>query len=146
MWSAFGTSKYAEGDMSMKKLASVSLLAMALLLVAVVPSHARSGFHRGGSVRARVFVGVGPGWWGPGYWGPGYWGPPYGYYPPPYYVTPPPVVIQQPPVYVEQPAPPAPAQPAPPTAYWYYCSSAGAYYPSVGTCPEPWVKVAPRPQ
>ena len=29
-------------------------------------------------------------------------------------------------------------------SYWYYCSSARAYYPTVPTCPEPWVKVPPR--
>src|SRR5262245_2739238 len=23
--------------------------------------------------------------------------------------------------------------------YWYYCPSYGAYYPNVGSCPEPWV-------
>jgi Protein of unknown function (DUF3300) len=34
----------------------------------------------------------------------------------------------------------------PAQAYWYYCSSARAYYPTVPTCPEPWVKVPPRPQ
>jgi len=28
-----------------------------------------------------------------------------------------------------------------PTDYWYYCPSAGTYYPYVGTCPEPWVPV-----
>jgi hypothetical protein len=33
-----------------------------------------------------------------------------------------------------------------PQSYWYYCSSAHAYYPAVPTCPEPWVKVPPRPQ
>jgi hypothetical protein len=26
-------------------------------------------------------------------------------------------------------------------AYWYYCPSYGAYYPSVPTCPEAWVPV-----
>jgi len=31
-------------------------------------------------------------------------------------------------------------------SYWYYCSSARAYYPTVPTCPEPWVKVPPRAQ
>mgnify|MGYP003694325897 CR=1 FL=1 len=31
-----------------------------------------------------------------------------------------------------------------PESYWYYCSSAGAYYPTVPTCPEPWIKVPPR--
>lgn len=129
----------------MKKLASASLLAVALLLVAAAPSHARPGFHHRHVVpaRAHVFIGFG---------GPVWWGPPYWYYPPPYYVySPPAVIIQQPPVYVQQPpvyvVPPAPpAQAAPPEAYWYYCSSAGAYYPNVQSCPEPWVKVAPRPQ
>jgi hypothetical protein len=45
--------------------------------------------------------------------------------------APPPVA--EPPEYIERP----------PAAYWYYCPSAGAYYPSVPTCPEPWVLVAP---
>jgi hypothetical protein len=27
---------------------------------------------------------------------------------------------------------------------WYYCPVAGAYYPYVRTCPEPWVPVVPR--
>ncbi len=44
------------------------------------------------------------------------------------------------PLYV-YPPPPAYAQPP---AYWYYCPSAGAYYPDVQTCPEGWVTVAPR--
>jgi len=26
-------------------------------------------------------------------------------------------------------------------AYWYYCPSYGAYYPSVASCPEAWVPV-----
>jgi len=30
---------------------------------------------------------------------------------------------------------------APYPDYWYYCQSAGAYYPYVGTCPEGWVPV-----
>jgi hypothetical protein len=34
----------------------------------------------------------------------------------------------------------------PAQSYWYYCSSAGAYYPTVPTCPEPWTKVPPRTQ
>ena len=28
-----------------------------------------------------------------------------------------------------------------PPAYWYYCPSYGAYYPTVPTCPEPWLPV-----
>src|SRR5439155_607904 len=38
--------------------------------------------------------------------------------------------------------PPAHVQPPQP-GYWYYCPSAGAYYPAVGSCPEPWVPVPP---
>jgi hypothetical protein len=26
-------------------------------------------------------------------------------------------------------------------SYWYYCTSYGAYYPSVTSCPEAWVTV-----
>jgi hypothetical protein len=39
----------------------------------------------------------------------------------------------------------AKAQP-PSQPYWYYCSSARAYYPTAPTCPEPWIKVPPRAQ
>ena len=37
------------------------------------------------------------------------------------------------------------AYPAPVYAstWYYYCPSAGAYYPQVTYCPEPWVAVAP---
>ena len=42
------------------------------------------------------------------------------------------------PVYV---APPVYTAPAPYDAYWYYCPSAGGYYPYVSSCPEPWVPV-----
>ena len=115
----------------MRKSAAVWLVALALLLVAAVPSHAWPG-HPG--VRARVFIGVGPLWWGPPFW----------YYPPPSYAYPsPPVVIQQPPpVYVQ----PEPAPAAPPQSYWYYCPGTQAYYPQVQTCAEAWVKVPARPQ
>jgi|SRR5262245_34211307 len=34
----------------------------------------------------------------------------------------------------------------PSQSYWYYCPSAGAYYPTVPTCPQPWIKVPPRGQ
>ena len=54
--------------------------------------------------------------------------------PPPYYYYPPQVVVQPAPVIVEQL----------PQSYWYYCPSAEAYYPSVPTCPEAWIKVPPR--
>ena len=120
----------------MKKLASACLLAMALLLVVAAPSDARPGHHFHSPARVVVGLGFGPVWWGPPYW----------YYPPPYYYYgPPTVVIQQPPTYVQQPAPPVAPAP-PPQSYWYYCQSAGAYYPNVQSCPEAWLQVAPRPQ
>jgi hypothetical protein len=125
----------------MRKVASASLLAVALLLIFAAPTLAGGGhrhWHGGGS---RVFIGVGPRFWYGGY-------PyPYYYYPYPYYYTPPPVVIHDPPVYVQQPgqAQTAPsATTAPVEGFWYYCPSASEYYPSVSSCPEAWVKVPPR--
>jgi hypothetical protein len=111
------------GENFMSRVLGVCLLAIALLLVAATPSLA---WHHG-----RVFIDVGPFWWGP-------YPPPY-----PYYVyPPPPVIVTQPPVYIQQQPSPAP----PPQGYWYYCPSARAYYPTVPTCPEAWVKVPPRPE
>lgn len=68
-------------------------------------------FHGHPHFRGRGFIGVAPFYWGPGY-----------VYPP---------VVEAPPVYTQ------------PTTggYWYYCQSAGAYYPTVPSCPEPWVPV-----
>jgi hypothetical protein len=119
-----------------RTIAALLVLVWALAVVAV-PAEADSRRHFHG-VRTRVFVGVGPTFW----WGPG----PYWYYPPPYYVySPPPVVVQEPPVYIQQvPPPPPPPPPPAPQAYWYYCPSARGYYPSVPSCPEPWVPVPPR--
>jgi hypothetical protein len=37
--------------------------------------------------------------------------------------------------------PPAYAYTPPPPPYWFYCPGAGAYYPYVSSCPEPWVQV-----
>ena len=129
----------------MKKLAVISMVAVVLLLATAAPSLAwRGGHWHGGGTRVFVGVGVGPVWGGP------FWGYPYYYYPPPFYsYGPPTVVMQQPPTWIQQdvqvaPAP-APPQSAPaPQAFWYYCSSSKAYYPSVQTCAEPWVKVPPR--
>jgi hypothetical protein len=47
----------------------------------------------------------------------------------PVYVAPP--VVEEPPVYVQPPV----------SGYWYYCPSAGGYYPYVASCPVPWVPV-----
>ena len=105
------------------------------------------GHHGGTQVSIGISAPYWPYWWGPGaaWWGGAYWypgsvwygGPPW---PPPGVVVPPPgpvYVERPPPVYVERP-PPAPK------AWWYYCPSAEDYYPNVPSCPQPWVKVAPR--
>ena len=104
----------------------------------------RGGFHHGGGFRggARVGVFIGaPLFWPSYYYGSQYYyGYPY-YYGAPYYY--PPVAAAAPPVYVEQAqARPAPAQPQ---GFWYYCASAGAYYPYVKQCAENWQQVAPQP-
>ena len=123
----------------MRRLASASLLAVALLLIFAAPSLAWDGHRHGGP---RVFVSVGPRFW---------WGPypyPYYYYPYPYYYTPPPVVVQDPPVYdQQQQVSPSVVPPAPSGAqesFWYYCPSSRDYYPQVPSCPEAWIKVPPR--
>ncbi len=87
--------------------------------------HGRGGWNGGWRGRGGYGGGFGIG----AYFGPG-WGYPYGvdpyaysgYYPYPY------------------PYPPAVAPAGPPQGSQYYCQSAGAYYPSVQTCPEPWVQ------
>jgi hypothetical protein len=98
-----------------------------------------------------VYFDVSPLWWPPLY-APGWYAPYYPYprpypYPYPYYggwydAYPPPSIVEEPRVYVEKPQPPPP----PTEGYWYYCTSSRAYYPSVQTCPEAWVKVPPRPE
>jgi hypothetical protein len=76
-------------------------------------------------------------------------------YAPPVYAAPPSAAAPAyaPPVYAAPSAPapaygpPAYAAPPPPRpapAYWYYCQSAGRYYPYVNACPVGWVTVAPR--
>ena len=57
---------------------------------------------------------------------------------------PPPPPAPAPPVPAAPSASSAPAAAPPATAYWYYCPDAKAYYPSVSTCPEAWVKVPAR--
>jgi hypothetical protein len=134
----------------MRKVMSAALVGVAVLLALAGPSDAGGRRHWHGGTR--VFVGVGPAFYYGGYYP--YWYRPY-YYPyyhpyyyPPYVYTPP-VVVQDPPVYVQQPQAqqPAPAatEPGPPPAgFWYYCASAGEYYPRVASCAEAWIKVPPR--
>lgn len=114
-----------------RAVAALLLIALAALMSGPLVAEART----------RVFVGVGPIWWDP-FWLFPYapYGAPYWVYPPPYYVyAPPPVVVEEPPVYIQREAPLAPG-------YWYYCPSPNAqgYYPTVPSCPEPWIQVPPR--
>jgi len=113
----------SEGDV--RKIAAVSLLVVLLVATFAAPVLA---WNRGGGFHGHGVVVIGPGCcWGPAWW----------YYtPPPYYVDAPPPVVQEPPVYVERPAPPE--------SFWYYCPSTKAYYPSVPSCSEAWIKVPPR--
>ena len=139
----------------MRRAAWIGVLVVALLSITATPSlawrrawsgggHSHGGSH-GGHVHGRVVVGVSP-WWGWGwgypypYWG-GYYGPPYAYYPPPYPYA---VGVPEQPTYAQAAPEPAPAAPEQPKAYWYYCASAGAYYPTAPNCPEVWIKVPPR--
>jgi hypothetical protein len=65
---------------------------------------------------AKAFIGVAPLF----LWSPGY-----------IYTYTPPLVAPEP-VYIQ------------PSGYWYYCSSARAYYPYVTACAEPWILVPAR--
>jgi hypothetical protein len=142
----------------MRKIAIALLLVAAVLMLTVGPSLAGSrggggrggggnkgghggghkgGHHHGGHKghhHAHSTVVFGFGGWG---WGYPYWYPPYYPYYPYYYPPSPP---QEPPVYIEQ----STQATQPPSSYWYYCQSASAYYPSTPSCPEAWIKVAPR--
>lgn len=97
--------------------------------------------HHGSHGHRSVIIGVGP-WWGPGWWGG--W-PYYGYYPYypyyPYSYTPQ-ATVAEPTTYSQREL----EIQSPPQAYWYYCESAGGYYPTVQNCPESWLRVAPRDQ
>ena len=109
-------------DSAMKIARSITLLLLASCLAG------QSAWAHG--PRARVGVYVGP------VWSPFWYPAPWPYYPPPVIVMPP----APPPVYVEQ------ARPAPEAAeYWYYCRSAGGYYPAVSVCPQGWLPVLPEP-
>jgi hypothetical protein len=84
--------------------------------------------------RARVGVFIGPAWYTP-FYAPYHYAPYYAPYYPPYYYAP---VVTAPPTYIEQ-------APAIVPGYWYYCSAAQGYYPTVSECPAGWQRVAPEP-
>jgi hypothetical protein len=80
-------------------------------------------------------------WWIVG----GFWYPylvPQYPYPDPYVPYSPPVVIESRPV---EPDPSTLLPAEPPAPMWYYCESAGAYYPYVSTCAEGWRSVPANP-
>jgi hypothetical protein len=87
----------------------------------------RHGSHGGHKHHHGSFF-IGAGFYAPWY---SWWYSPY-WYPLPYY----PLAV---PVQLEQYATPLES------GYWYYCHSAGAYYPGVAECPEGWAQVAPAP-
>ena len=137
----------------MRKVTSVWILTLALLLVVVTPSSGQPRRRPSprGRPPGRVIVNVGPYWGRPRPW-PYVW-----YAPPPVIVQPTPIFVQQqpqvivqqpPPVIVQQPpsaAPPQGSPAAPPQEFWYFCQSVRGYYPTVPDCPEPWIKVPARP-
>ncbi|HVM98367.1 MAG TPA: hypothetical protein VMT89_18380 [Candidatus Acidoferrales bacterium] len=89
-----------------------------------------------------VYIG-GPWWWGGPYYAYpyGYYGYPYAY-PYPYYGPYPSAADPGPTMYVQRPVT---SEDAPPDAFWYYCPSSKAYYPTVSQCREEWIKVPPVP-
>jgi hypothetical protein len=106
-----------------RKLASIALAALAIVLAVYAPGQARGGGGHGFGGGHPGGAGVHHGFDGHHGFGHrpffGFGGvypyDPYGYYPPAYgYQAP---------------------------AYWYYCPSYGAYYPNVASCPEAWVPV-----
>lgn len=119
----------------MRKIAAVALLVILIVATFAAPALAwsRGGGHGGFHGRGVVVIGTGCCWgWGPWWSYPPYYAPYYAYAPPP--------VVEEPPVYVERSE-----RPEPPESYWYYCPSTKAYYPSVPSCSEAWMKVPPRP-
>lgn len=109
--------------MTIRLASLVVIAAVAAVVMAAPAADARVYWHGG------VYVGGWPYWWAP------YpYGYPFGWYPGPYYYGYPPVVVEEPPpVYIQM-------APSPPQ-YWYYCMPSQAYYPSVESCAEPWIKV-----
>src|SRR5262250_1277744 len=105
--------------MKMRQAAIAAVLAAGSLVLAASPSYA---------------------WWHRGWWVPPFW------------VVPPPVVVAPAPApVVVAPAPviesaPVYAHEETPRGYWYFCPISRAYYPSVQSCSEAWIKVPPQQQ
>lgn len=120
--------------MAIKKLSSIALVAVAIILAAASFSDAAS--HGGHAIAGHPPVphfdghhAVGPGFGGRHHF---VRGPHVGVFVGVPLFVPPAYPAYYPPTYTYEP--PAPS-------YWYYCPSYGAYYPNVQSCPEPWVPV-----
>ena len=121
-------------------------LAFAAILIgsAVAPdAQARNSGRSGGQASGKGWHGNGSHgghryWHGGVFIGAGLYAPWYSWYGPypSYYPFAVPVTFEQ--QYVEQYAVPLEQ------GFWYYCRSAGAYYPGVAECPEGWEQVAPQ--
>jgi hypothetical protein len=83
-----------------------------------------------------------PYFYGPYGYSPYYYGPYYGAFYDSSYVVYPAPPIEETRVYVQQSSGEQELEPG----YWYYCRSAGAYYPKVERCAEEWIKVPPKAQ
>ena len=115
--------------MNKSKLLICGLLSLAGLgLASGANAHDRDHFRFG------ISLGFPLGYSAPYYSAPYYPAP---YYAEPYYYRPAPPVYIQPQTVIVQP--PIPSQ----VVYQYYCAPTGAYYPTVPSCSQPWMKVVP---
>lgn len=115
-----------------------ALIGFALVALGTLASGAVMAQHygHGGGVRFGISIGV-------PFYAPRYYPAPYYAYPAPVFVYPAPAYVYRPavigyaspPVYIERDA----AQ-----RDWYYCASAGTYYPYTRECPGGWQRVPAR--
>jgi hypothetical protein len=134
-----------EGESIMSRTRICSLLAVALLGMAVSQlslaggrfRHGHSHGHSHGSVSFGFAFG------GPWYY-PGWYYPPYAY-PYPYYY--PPAAVRAEPTYYIERGDGGSAEPAERSSldYWYYCAESKTYHPYVKQCPGGWQKQIPSP-
>jgi hypothetical protein len=97
-------------------------------------SHGKGhGGHKHGHKHHHRHIFLGAGFYNPWYaWDPWWYTPLYPYH----YPFAAPAGFEQ--TYIEQYAVPLES------GFWYYCHSAGVYYPGVAQCAEGWEQVAPR--
>jgi len=115
---------------TMKRL-SLSLLVLSAVAVSGPAAAHEWGYHGYHGPRVSFGINLGYPLFGPAYY-PEYYP---AYYPAAVYAAPPAVVYQSAPAVVTQP----PSQ----VVYQYYCPASQAYYPSVPTCVQPWLRVVP---